>query len=125
MKREEWLALAERCEKATGPDYRIDAAISIALGDVPKGFTAGKIRGFESRFSNKSGYTWDAPRYTSSLDALSRLFILGMPKENGFVGGYEARLWLKNDLSLGSRGSGSTLALALCAAFCRAMAERD
>jgi hypothetical protein len=67
----------------------------------------------------------NAPPYTSSLDAFSTLFILGMPKENGFVGGYEARLWLKNDLSLGSRGSGSTLALALCAAFCRTMAERD
>ena len=67
----------------------------------------------------------NAPPDTSSLDALSTLFILGMPKENGFLGGYEARIWLKNDLSLESRGSGSTPTLALCAAFCRAMAERD
>lgn len=43
--REEWLALAERIEKATGPDRGIDAATSIALGDVPKGFTADKMRG--------------------------------------------------------------------------------
>jgi hypothetical protein len=139
--REEWLSLAERIKKATRPDYRIDAAISIALGDVPKGFTAGKTRGFESRFSNKSGDTWDAPRYTASLDDITALIEREFPDSKWAVLRREigtkamldptpakdkiaASLTLRQ-VRTAIYADAETPALALCAVFCRAMAERD
>jgi hypothetical protein len=45
--RNEWLALAERCEKATGPDREIDAAIMFDAFAVPVGqMSDGGPRGY-------------------------------------------------------------------------------
>ena len=139
--REEWLALAERIEKATGPDRGIDAAISIALGDVPKGFTADKMRGLEACFLNKSGYTWGAPRYTSSIDTITARIEREFPGHSWAVLRREigtkamldqtpAKDKIAASLTLrpvrtAIYADAKTPALALCAVFCRAMAERD
>ncbi len=135
-KLEQWLYLAERIEKATGADQEIDAAISIALDAVPKGFTAGKTRGFESRFSNKSGDTWDAPRYTNSIDIITALIERKFPNSKWAARRLEtgAKAMLdpipakdKIDPALRTAiyADAETPALALCAVFCQAMSEKE
>lgn len=104
--REEWLALAERCEKATGADVEIDHAIARLT-------TSGKFRGFM------------IGACTSSVDG-----IIALIQRHG-------RMWafwrhetgFKAAIEPTKEGAiyvdAETPALALCAAFCRAMAERS
>jgi hypothetical protein len=147
MTREEWLALAERIEKATGPNRELDARISVAVGDVVMRFlkVSGKwafwttpVEPMQSAsLSNVSGNEDDAfrslgnykiaPRYTGSLDAITARIELEFPD----------RLWTARRLEIGAKAAidptlataiyadAETPALALCAVFCRAMAERD
>ena len=115
--REEWLALAERIEKATESNREIDARISVAVGAVVMRFlkVSGKWAFWRTpvepkqcaSLSNVSGNEDDAfralseytiaPHYTSSIDTITALI---------------------------EREYAETPALALCAVFCRAMAER-
>jgi hypothetical protein len=168
MTREEWLALAERIEKATKPNREIDARISVAVGDVV--MRLGKVTGKWAfwttpvepnqcaTLSNVSGSEDDAfralseytiaSRYTGSLDIITALIereLPGSTRQSGFLskedaeeddppGGW-ARLFPPYSEQLYPKGdedherflvSGcATEALARCAAFCRAMAERD
>lgn len=158
MTREEWLALAERIEKATEPNREIDARISVSVGAVVMRFS--KVTGkwafwttpVEPRqsaaLSNVSGNEDDAfralsefmfaPRYTGSLDTITALIERELP---GWTLGLHSRLKYDATFSHAEAGlsrahistarpallaaQAATLALALCAAFCRAMAERD
>jgi hypothetical protein len=114
--REEWLALAERIEKTTEPNREIDARISVAVGAVVMRFlkVTGKWAFWTTPvepnqcacLSNVSGNEDDAfralseftfaPRYTGSIDTITALIEREFPDRS----------------------------LALCAVFCRAMAER-
>jgi len=106
----EWLALAERCEKATVPDDRLSFAIDQLL------FAPRLIRGFKAL----------AP-YTASLDAITALIWkeltpVSVDLQTVSRAAY-ATIW-----GTGTRTDicrADTPALALCAAFCRAMAEKE
>jgi hypothetical protein len=149
MTREEWLALAERIEKATKPNREIDARISVAVGAVVMWFSkvTGKwafwttpvdpnpsaafpnvVLSFnkDDAFRALGEYTI-APHYTGSLDAITALIEREFPD----------RLWTVLRFAFGAKAAidptlgtvifadAETPALALCAVFCRAMAERD
>lgn len=111
-KREEWLALAERCEKATGPDREIDFDIDVAR-HAPK-----RIRGFQAL----------AP-YTASIDAITALIERKLPRWSWSASLSETRKFAQADLGRSYPTNRrvttehKTPALALCAAFCRAKAE--
>ena len=129
-----WVELAERCEKAMGPDREIDAAMAKALGLVPPGLTPGASRGYEARFSNSAGLVWDAPYYTTSLDAIAALIERKLPGwrvrwHTDGDGVHEAFLEDKGDFdAIDARHTetfAASPALALCAAFCRAMNEKE
>ena len=130
----EWLALAERCEKATGPDREIDAEIYDALCPQRLGYKAGKniVRVF-------GGAAW-LPCFTISLDAITALIERELPEmqwlcrpdkeEGGFAKLCNPRS-LKPWETIEQESLktwpcwayADTPALALCAAFCHAMAE--
>ena len=104
----EWIALAERCAKATGPDRDIERCMCSL---IPDGFQMVPFSGF-----------------TSSLDAITSLIARELPEVTGIIpltGGDEAWLWPKSGNPKGWRCNAATPALALCAAFCRAMAETE
>jgi hypothetical protein len=147
MTREEWLALAERIEKATESNREIDARISVAVGAVVMRFlkVSGKWAFWTTpvepnqcaSLSNVSGNEDDAfralseytiaPHYTSSIDTITALIEREFPD----------RLWTVLRFAFGAKAAidptlgtvifadAETPALALCAVFCRAMAERD
>lgn len=125
MTRETWLALAERCEKATGPDREIDGKIAHALRPGVL------IRGF-----------YFTP-YTASLDAITALIERELPGTSwrihwrgigrnccGMISRLgpddydEFNVEFGDEVAIGRGYRVATPALALCAAFCRAMAEK-
>lgn len=87
--RETLLALATRCNLATGPDRVLDAEIAIAIKAVP----AGAFRPCAARdpgtFGTAAYDFWAAPRYTTSLDAALTLvpegfqFSISFPVDGG------------------------------------------
>lgn len=135
MTRAEWLALAERCEKSTGPDTELDAAIACAVhgwtqiseeidpyGDVPM------------LIDRDGGGPMIPCEYTASLDAITSLIELRFPGGSWFsgkgrircdepLGGARIFADAAGNWCLGE-GEAATEPLARCAAFCRAMAER-
>ncbi len=154
---EQWLALAERIEKATKSNRLIDARMSVAVGAVVMRFlkVSGKWAFWTAPvepnqcacLSNVSGNEADAfyalseftfaPRYTDSLDTITDLIEREFPNSK----------WAARRLEIGAKAmldpipakdkietwqvrtaiyaDAETPALALCAVFCRAMAERD
>ena len=123
----EWLALAERCEKATGPDREIDAEIYDALCPQRLGYKAGKniVRVF-------GGAAW-LPCFTISLDAITTLIEQELPKaefnstskvQGDGIGGLKryAYAWLVIGPDVWGDTAVASEALARCAAFCRAKA---
>lgn len=130
--RETWLALAERCEAAKGPDREISEGILSALGYA-------RISDAHW-FCEGKGHWNDGNRIAASLDAITALIerelpgcgwsvdrspsdakIAGSPvlpeafiMQHGDEWTYEGWPLCK----------AHTPVLALCAAFCRAMAER-
>jgi hypothetical protein len=118
----EWLALAERCEKAMEPDREIDWCIHAAILNWPAEI--------------KPRQPGDA-EYTASLDAITALIERELPdfhwriqggcKKTGWIQmSGDPRAYIKSkakDYKIGFDGEAATPALALCAAFCRAMAE--
>ena len=149
-----WVELAALCEKAMEPDRKIDAAMAKALGLVPSGLTPGTSRGYEARFSNSTVWIWDAPYYTASLNAITALIERELPGWAWKVGTCSVSddAWLTPDFNCPMHGDrlkrelgydrmkpGDLLdvgidielrpsgraALALCAAFCRAMNEKE
>ena len=107
MTRDEWIALAERCEAATGPDDRLDFAIDGLL------FAPRLMRGFKAR----------AP-YTASLDAITALIERELPDYDYTCGKTNGGLTIHAQCGSHEMAFGSAPALALCGAFCRAMAEK-
>ena len=110
--REEWLALAERCAKAEGPSFALEQAIGLAAG---------------------VSVSLALP-YTASLDAITGLVEAARPvmsyevRRSGAGDKGQATIWnparspsAGYDIRVTGRPSP---ALALCEAFCRAMAEK-
>jgi hypothetical protein len=113
----DWIALAERCEKAIGQDREIDWCIHAAILNWPA-----EIK------PKKPG----DPEYTRSLDAITALIERELPgwdwstaKSHGHC---RANVWRLSPISRGSfppkHATATTAALALCVVFCRAMAEK-
>jgi hypothetical protein len=107
----EWIALAERCEKATGSDREIDWSIHALSIEWPVHLVPRNP---------------EHPTFTASLDDMTALIERELPEVTGIIpltGGDEAWLWPKSGNPKGGwRCNAATPALALCAAFCRAMA---
>jgi len=148
MTRDEWTALAERCEKATGPDREIDVALCIAA-DAPRILThllSKELRPLQKGqwYACGDGYVshpeWvyldgapgksPAERYTASLDAITALVERELPgcgfvvKSRLTTAKTIARIFLRRWEAVSSDYA-TTPALALCAAFCRAMASKE
>jgi len=122
--RETLLALAERCEKAAGPDHRLDVLIENALG-------LAKFKRFPDTLIGDSDYIrCDIKPLTASLDAAMTLVPDG--HEFGFQvkryhdgAGCEVGVWREGDdgRSWSVDAEAATPALALTAACLRARAE--
>jgi len=125
------LALAERCEQATGPDGMLDYKIALAAGyrfemrEYEK-----RKRWRDSKGVRCSGLTTDGapPRFTASLDAAVMLVPEGWRWSLNWA--HYARLWL--DAGPGKPPHDTvqchqcaTPALALCAAAIRALGEKQ
>lgn len=132
--------LIARIEAASGPDRELDGDIAELTGAVPGWVSMGR-RNFSTWSSGRD--SWDAPRYTVSLDDAMTLVPAGWKSGVEQAGAYdgssldEAWCWpfeshfdpdWKNgqqgyrDASDGTRGYAATPALALCAAALRARA---
>jgi hypothetical protein len=102
--REEWLALAEKCAKAEGPSIGLDLDIGLAAG---------------------VSVSLALP-HTASLDAITGLVRSHWPMHS--VSAYAddvayATVFIRPAMPINSHKC-ATPALALCEAFCRAMAEK-
>jgi hypothetical protein len=119
----EWIALAESCENATKPDKWLDEAILKSLG-----YDFEAVADYHWAWLDRDGGIVAASIHlTASLDAITALIERELP-EAGWSAHSEYY-----DESVGRimrRGQdtimryAATPALALCAAFCRAMAEK-
>ncbi len=142
-----WLALAERCETATGPDRIIDGLIYMAMQSNPPAYWEASASGLIWAWNSPpphpagTGGRWACPdEFTASLDATTALIERELPGWHGDVevgfplkgdGIYVARLFSRDcgddeewgDVADAVEVEAATPALALCAAFCRAMAE--
>jgi len=146
-KREEWLPLAERCEKATGPDQGIDWDILMVLcGDYDEGWLCASAAG---RYAIASRGSYSAPEWTGSLDAITALIERELPgwalnsgrtpdefklvHEPNFTASVMGEV---REVQFGyneppeltyttHEAKAATEPLARCAAFCRAMAEKE
>ena len=149
-----WVELAERCEKATGPDREIDHEIyklvgRVSLVDITYLRAHGQLVGHpdfvrvtsDGSIGPTSGMStgdFILNRYTESLDAITALIDRELP---GFywsaivratpLGKHTAEGVISNgELFMTGQHRGwnvfaYTPALALCAAFCRAMNEKE
>ena len=105
----EWLALAERCGKAIGPDRKIEEVIFVALGRLPYSPWIGDI--------------------TASLDAITALIERELPGwmltlTRSQTHGPRAVL-VSPDYRKQIGADAHTVQNAACAAFCRAMAGKE
>lgn len=110
------LALAERCEQATGPDRELDARIEAALAEAD--FDALANDGVHVR-------DWNAPAYTASIDAAMSLVPEGREWRVRWCelpDGTWASIARIGENGCGLNTSAATPALALCAAALRARA---
>lgn len=115
---QQWTALAERCEKATGADREIDRAIIAVLGYSWRGMAY-----WDNETSERT--LEGSVFYTRSLDAIAALIqrefanfalTISVGPEISAV-----RLCTPGTSEIGVAG---TEVLARCAAFCRAMAAK-
>jgi len=134
MTREEWLALAERIEKATESNREIDGLIG------RKSYGEGTVF-FNADPANNGGHVLIQhytvmPLLTASLDAITALIEREFPdskwaalrREIGtkaMLDPIPAKDKIDPALRTAIYADAETPALALCAVFCRAMAERD
>jgi hypothetical protein len=127
----EWIDLAERCEKAKGLDRETDGDIAHAAKQFVDYLPRVPERPWLwAEFVDPDDWEcWEAPEYTASLDAITALIERELPgyswrllKGQRYI---TAELWLSGDCDghLWALDA-ATPALALCAAFCRAMAEK-
>ena len=115
--------LADRCEKATGPDRELDARIYI--------LTAGGSAADADYAATDPDVTCKPPRFTASLDAALTLVPecadwLLRSRCSNFQNGFYAHI-MQGDVNRAGRTLGecfaATPALALCAAALRALAS--
>ena len=124
-KAEQFEALAQRCEQATGMDRRLDAEID-CLARFPdlRPAELDDHKEYQRGFPPSAGNIWCptgfllAPSYTYSVDAALTLVPDGYVVNLGNDEPIWAQVWIDNDPT--SRGGGTTMALALCAAALRA-----
>jgi hypothetical protein len=123
--RNEWLALAERCEKATASDWDIDEAIMRALGLLVFVTREGRLV-----YDAETDAIEKVPELTESTDAITALIGREFPQfelsisvgaENCSVRLYAPGLGVGFGVCF---SHAATEALARTAAFCRAMAAR-
>lgn len=143
MSGETLLALAERCEMASGPDRELDAAIRCAVFAPAGAFVEqSPINGawcvYETGYGGKKR-SWEARglsqlqrlgEFTASLDAAMTLVPEGLDWGIAHFGprGSEAQAWPRgaHDSADKVTGSSDTIpALALCAAALRARAHQE
>jgi hypothetical protein len=110
VSRDEMRELAERCEKATGPDRDLDAEIDKAIH--PDDWTDGL-------WFDPSRH--DLPAYTASLDAAMSLVPEGML----WLAGYAVDGRAIATVDFDHQRAAATPALALCAAALRARATKE
>jgi hypothetical protein len=109
--RQEIIALAERCEKATGPDRLLGAQIHTAID--------GRPCSFDSKFDCwVGGGGLNVPLYTASLDAAMTL----VPEGWGYSICPTSALLTRSTSDHGVMARAATPALALTAAALRAKA---
>jgi hypothetical protein len=147
---EQLIALAERVERAEGPDRELDALIEVAVFGFPQR-AYDQANGLRNRGADPLDKmlwlkNWGVPRYSASLDAAMTLvpegWRVGFEQGSRFDHAPEmcmAWVWpfaseYDPDWQLGQEGQQSnpdaqkgyaaTPALALCAASLRAMAEQ-
>lgn len=129
----EWAALAERCEAAKGQDCEIDATMyALARNHLnPSAF----LESFRREIATKTM----VPVYTASLDAITARIEREFPgwgydfkrrkaDESPYSRGCFASVWETPSVRItsdcGQLRPCASPALALCAAFCRAMAAK-
>jgi hypothetical protein len=124
----EWLALSERCEKAKMADRETDGDIAHAakqfvdyLPRIPE-----RPWLWAEFVAPDDWECWEAPEYTASLDDITALIERELPDagwsaHNEYYDVIEGRIMRRGQDTI--MRYGATPALALCAAFCRAMAE--
>jgi hypothetical protein len=120
------LELAERCEKATGPDRELDAAIAcyapICQADYVLSANPSKRRGMVTRHFDGGGHgTFVCNSYTASLDAAMTL-ANGYGGEVTFFKDGTAKAFLWQPYPMAIEAKAATPALALCAAALKARA---
>lgn len=125
------LALAERCEKATGADRALDAEIAAMLRVGTDHDWALKYPAWIGKSDGrvhleKHGPSFAAPTYTVSLDAAMGLVPSAVTwgVGSGTLGHY-ARIVLNEPEAIHWSRDADTPALALCAAALRARATLD
>jgi hypothetical protein len=129
-----WMALAERCERATGPDVETDARLMLTLR--PELGRAPYRQHYIGRWIRMDGRPdiIEAPSFTASLDAITALIERELPGRqwlsghsgDAFPGKFTG--WLlppPKPASPDTMCRANTEALARCAAFCRAMAAKE
>ena len=116
----EWIALAERCEKATAASSVLSKDIVAAMGYSWRGM---------AYWSDDNRTTWvGSVDLTYSLDAITALIERELPEvrwvcRTDTLGGF-GNLYRRRNPDRSWPCFAFTPALALCAAFCRAMAEK-
>lgn len=130
MSGEGLLALAERCEKADGPDRELDGDIAAALGEHP--CWAPKRSGRQPELFSDGGpglraRTWLAPKYTDSYDAAMSLVprwltptIIGHDREVRLLNGIGGTVGGRDYLSVAP-----SLQRGIAAAALRARAQQE
>jgi len=121
------IALAERCEQATGPDADLDEDIFKAVD--PEGHRGAALRRYHSGHREPI----NQPAYTASLDAAMTL--VPETDDGGFRLTFDkplarkcwAEVWMHENAEPGDgfyRATAATIPLALCAAALRAQASQ-
>jgi hypothetical protein len=117
------IALAERVEKAIGPDRELDAETHTATGQVARLVSGDLPPVCTHDYEQQVGY-W-VKRYTSSLDAAMSLVPEGMRWKCGFTKHvpHVAEVWLGDGRGYVDGNSDHSRPLALTAASLRALAQ--
>lgn len=117
-----WTALAESCERAIGPDRRLDGEIAKALGWTTKPHETELLRWY-----SPSGMHYGAvPTYTGSIDEINE--VTDFRFEGASISILRTTKRTFATLRRGYvdvTGVGKTEALARCASLCWAQAEVD
>lgn len=128
--RDEWLALAERCERAEGPGRGLDRDFGVVLHPEANLWTPSFWSGGPDEFlrwpdrEDGSAVYERLPEYTASLDAAVAVVEARFGKE--WALGHSGTLCFAAITNFPKRLEGSSYfndALALMAAYCRARAE--